>query len=63
MPGSITANAFRAILERVPFRLRANLTEYFQRSDRAIERLALREEVKLEKPLALPENWLEATPA
>jgi hypothetical protein len=63
MPGSITADAFRAILERVPFRLRANLTEYFQRSDRAMERLAVREGVHLEPPLALPENWLQVTPA
>ena len=63
MPGSVTAGAFRAILERVPFRLRANLTEYFQRSDRAIERLARREGVELKQPLALPENWLEVTPA
>ncbi len=63
MPGSVTAVAFRAILERVPFRLRANLTEYFHRSDRAIERLARREGVELKQPLALPENWLEGTPA
>jgi hypothetical protein len=63
MPGSITADAFRAILERVPFRLRANLTEYFHRSDRAIQRLALREGVALDPPFALPENWLEVAPA
>jgi hypothetical protein len=61
MPGSVTASAFRAILERVPFRLRANLSEYFQRSDRAMERLARREGVELKQPLALPENWLEVT--
>ena len=63
MPGSVTSGAFRAILERVPFRLRANLTEYFHRSDRAIERLALRDGVELKPPLALPESWLEVSPA
>jgi hypothetical protein len=63
MPGSVTAGAFRAILERVPFRLRANLSEYFERSDRAIERLARREGISLKRPLELPDNWLKVTAA
>ncbi len=52
--GSVTAAAFRLILERVPERLRGALREYFQRSDDAIPRHALREGIDLRPPLELP---------
>jgi len=52
--GSVDAGAFRLILERAPGRLLEPLREYFERSDEAIARLAVREGIHLPPPLGFP---------